>query len=220
MIQASNIHKHYDDLHVLKGVNLNVKKSEIISIVGASGAGKTTLLQILGTLDYPSKTKDSSLIINNIDVNALNEKELAKFRNKNLGFIFQFHQLLPEFTAIENVCIQAYIKGTSENKAKEKAKTLLDFLGLSHRLNHKPNELSGGEQQRVAVARALVNDPLVVLADEPSGNLDSTSAEQLHQLFFKLRDTFGYTFVLVTHNKELAKMADRKITITDGKVSS
>ena len=220
MIQASNIHKHYDDLHVLKGVNLNVKKSEIISIVGASGAGKTTLLQILGTLDYPSKTKDSSLIINNIDVNALNEKELAKFRNKNLGFIFQFHQLLPEFTAIENVCIPAYIKGISENKAKEKAKTLLDFLGLSHRLNHKPNELSGGEQQRVAVARALVNDPLVVLADEPSGNLDSTSAEQLHQLFFKLRDTFGYTFVLVTHNKELAKMADRKITITDGKVSS
>lgn len=220
MIQASNIHKHYDDLHVLKGVNLNVKKSEIISIVGASGAGKTTLLQILGTLDYPSKTKDSSLIINNIDVNALNEKELAKFRNKNLGFIFQFHQLLPEFTAIENVCIPAYIKGTSENKAKVKAKTLLDFLGLSHRLNHKPNELSGGEQQRVAVARALVNDPLVVLADEPSGNLDSTSAEQLHQLFFKLRDTFGYTFVLVTHNKELAKMADRKITITDGKVSS
>lgn len=216
MIQASNIHKHYDDLHVLKGVNLNVKKSEIISIVGASGAGKTTLLQILGTLDYPSKTKDSSLIINNIDVNALNEKELAKFRNKNLGFIFQFHQLLPEFTAIENVCIPAYIKGISENKAKEKAKTLLDFLGLSHRLNHKPNELSGGEQQRVAVARALVNDPLVVLADEPSGNLDSTSAEQLHQLFFKLRDTFGYTFVLVTHNKELAKMADRKITITRG----
>ncbi|MDA8592171.1 ATP-binding cassette domain-containing protein, partial [Flavobacteriaceae bacterium] len=149
-----------------------------------------------------------------------NEKELAKFRNKNLGFIFQFHQLLPEFTAIENVCIPAYIKDTSENKAKEKAKTLLNFLGLSHRLNHKPNELSGGEQQRVAVARALINDPLVVLADEPSGNLDSTSAEQLHQLFFKLRDTFGYTFVLVTHNKELAKMADRKITITDGKVSS
>lgn len=220
MIQASNIHKYYDDLHVLKGINLDVKKSEIISIVGASGAGKTTLLQILGTLDHPSKAKNSSLIINTIDVKALNEKELAKFRNENLGFIFQFHQLLPEFTAIENVCIPAFIKGTSEKNALEKAKTLLDFLGLSHRLNHKPNELSGGEQQRVAVARALINDPLVVLADEPSGNLDSTSAEQLHQLFFKLRDTFGYTFVLVTHNKELAKMADRKITITDGQVSS
>lgn len=220
MIQASNIHKYYDDLHVLKGINLDVKKSEIISIVGASGAGKTTLLQILGTLDHPSKAKNSSLIINTIDVKALNEKELAKFRNENLGFIFQFHQLLPEFTAIENVCIPAFVKGTSEKNAIEKAKTLLDFLGLSHRLNHKPNELSGGEQQRVAVARALINDPLVVLADEPSGNLDSTSAEQLHQLFFKLRDTFGYTFVLVTHNKELAKMADRKITITDGQVSS
>lgn len=220
MIQASNIHKYYDDLHVLKGINLDVKKSEIISIVGASGAGKTTLLQILGTLDHPSKAKNSSLIVNTTDVKALNEKELAKFRNENLGFIFQFHQLLPEFTAIENVCIPAFIKGISEKKAIEKAKTLLDFLGLSHRLNHKPNELSGGEQQRVAVARALINDPLVVLADEPSGNLDSTSAEQLHQLFFKLRDTFGYTFVLVTHNKELAKMADRKITITDGQVSS
>lgn len=220
MIQASNIHKYYDDLHVLKGINLDVKKSEIISIVGASGAGKTTLLQILGTLDHPSKAENSSLRINNVDIKALNEKELAKFRNENLGFIFQFHQLLPEFTAIENVCIPAFIKGTSEKNAIEKAKTLLDFLGLSHRLNHKPNELSGGEQQRVAVARALINDPLVVLADEPSGNLDSTSAEQLHQLFFKLRDTFGYTFVLVTHNKELAKMADRKITITDGQVSS
>ena len=220
MIQAVNIHKYYDDLHVLKGINLDVKKSEIISIVGASGAGKTTLLQILGTLDQPSKAKNSSLIINTIDVKALNEKELAKFRNENLGFIFQFHQLLPEFTAIENVCIPAFIKENKEKKAIEKAKTLLDFLGLSHRLNHKPNELSGGEQQRVAVARALINDPLVVLADEPSGNLDSTSAEQLHQLFFKLRDTFGYTFVLVTHNKELAKMADRKITITDGQVSS
>ena len=220
MIQANNIHKYYDDLHVLKGINLDVKKSEIISIVGASGAGKTTLLQILGTLDHPSKAENSSLIINNVEIKALNEKELSKFRNENLGFIFQFHQLLPEFTAIENVCIPAYIKGVSETKAIEKSKTLLDFLGLSHRLNHKPNELSGGEQQRVAVARALINDPLVVLADEPSGNLDTTSAEQLHQLFFKLRDTFGYTFVLVTHNKELAKMADRKITITDGQVSS
>ena len=220
MIQAKNLHKFYDDLHVLKGIDLNVKKSEVISIVGASGAGKTTLLQILGTLDHESKAKKSSLSINDINIGELNEKELAKFRNENLGFIFQFHQLLPEFTALENVCIPAFIKGTSKKKAAEKAKKLLDFLDLSHRLSHKPNELSGGEQQRVAVARALVNDPLVVLADEPSGNLDSTSAKQLHQLFFKLRDTFGFTFVLVTHNTELANMADRKITMIDGKVST
>jgi lipoprotein-releasing system ATP-binding protein len=220
MIKANNIHKYYEDLHVLKGINLSVKKSEIISIVGASGAGKTTFLQILGTLDRPSKKEKSSLTINNIDVGVLTEKEMAKFRNENLGFIFQFHQLLPEFSALENVCIPAYIKGTPKQKAITKAKTLLDFLGLSHRLNHKPNELSGGEQQRVAVARALINDPLVVLADEPSGNLDSTSAEQLHGLFFKLRDTFGYTFILVTHNTKLASMADRKITITDGQVLS
>ena len=220
MIQAHNIHKYYGDLHVLKGVNLNVKNSEIISIIGASGAGKTTLLQILGTLDTPSESEDSSLKINNTEIGGLNEKELAKFRNENLGFIFQFHQLLPEFTALENVCIPAFIKGTAEKKAIEKAKSLLDFLGLSHRLKHKPNELSGGEQQRVAVARALINDPLVVLADEPSGNLDSTSAKQLHDLFFKLREAFGFTFILVTHNTELASMADRKITITDGQVRS
>lgn len=220
MIHAKNIHKYYDELHVLKGVNMNINKGEIVSIVGASGAGKTTLLQILGTLDKSSESKASSLIINNTNIGTLNPKELAKFRNENLGFIFQFHQLLPEFTAMENVCIPAYIRGTSEQEATEKAKKILDFLGLSTRLNHKPSELSGGEQQRVAVARALINDPLLVLADEPSGNLDSTSATQLHQLFFELRDTFGYTFIIVTHNDELANMADRKITITDGQVSS
>ena len=220
MIHAKNIHKYYDELHVLKGVNMNINKGEIVSIVGASGAGKTTLLQILGTLDKSSESKASSLIINNTNIGTLNPKELAKFRNENLGFIFQFHQLLPEFTALENVCIPAYIRGTSEQEATEKAKKILDFLGLSTRLNHKPSELSGGEQQRVAVARALINDPLLVLADEPSGNLDSTSATQLHQLFFELRDAFGYTFIIVTHNDELANMADRKITITDGQVSS
>ena len=220
MISAKNIHKYYNELHVLKGVNMVVNKGEIVSIVGASGAGKTTLLQIFGTLDKASESEDTSLVINNTSVESLSHKELAKFRNEHLGFIFQFHQLLPEFTALENVCIPAYIKGTSEQEASEKAKKLLDFLGLSTRLNHKPGELSGGEQQRVAVARALINDPLLVLADEPSGNLDSTSATQLHQLFFELRDAFGYTFIIVTHNDELANMADRKITITDGQVSS
>jgi len=220
MIRAENIHKHYDELHVLKGVNMNINKGEIVSIVGPSGAGKTTLLQILGTLDKAAESEGASLRINDIDIGTLTPKELAKFRNEHLGFIFQFHQLLPEFTALENVCIPAYIKGTSEKEATEKAKKILDFLGLSTRLNHKPNELSGGEQQRVAVARALINDPLLVLADEPSGNLDSTSATQLHQIFFELRDAFGYTFIIVTHNDELANMADRKITITDGQVSS
>ncbi|MDG1779025.1 MAG: ABC transporter ATP-binding protein [Flavobacteriaceae bacterium] len=220
MISAKNIHKYYNELHVLKGVNMVVNKGEIVSIVGASGAGKTTLLQIFGTLDKASESEDTSLVINNTSVESLSQKALAKFRNEHLGFIFQFHQLLPEFTALENVCIPAYIKGTSEQEASEKAKKLLDFLGLSTRLNHKPGELSGGEQQRVAVARALINDPLLVLADEPSGNLDSTSATQLHQLFFELRDAFGYTFIIVTHNDELANMADRKITITDGQVSS
>ena len=219
MIQAKSIHKSYDNLHVLKGVDLTVNKGEIVSIVGASGAGKTTLLQILGTLDTPSLDKPSSLLINNIDVNQLNEKDLAKFRNEHLGFVFQFHQLLPEFSAIENVCLPAFIKGGAEQEAIEKATKLLDFLGLSERCYHKPSELSGGEQQRVAVARALINDPLVVLADEPSGNLDSTSAAQLHNLFFRLRDTFRYTFVIVTHNTELADMADRKITMSDGQIS-
>lgn len=219
MIQANNIHKYYGNLHVLKGVDLEIKKGEVVSIVGASGAGKTTLLQILGTLVSPSEKEDFTLEIDAKDINSLNENDLAKFRNNHLGFIFQFHQLLPEFTALENVCIPAFIKGISEKEAELKAKKLLDFLGLGKRLHHKPSELSGGEQQRVSVARALINDPLVVLADEPSGNLDSASATQLHQLFFELRATYGHTFIIVTHNEELAAMADRKITMTDGKVS-
>ncbi|MDB4094280.1 ABC transporter ATP-binding protein [Flavobacteriaceae bacterium] len=220
MIIAKHIHKYYDQLHVLKGVDLDIKKGEIVSIVGASGAGKTTLLQILGTLDSYSKHSDSQLQINNVDITTLSDTSLAKFRNEQLGFIFQFHQLLPEFTAVENVCIPAFIKGTSQKEAIQKATELLGFLGLEDRINHKPNELSGGEQQRVAVARALINNPAVVFADEPSGNLDSESAEQLHQLFFKLRDRFGQTFVIVTHNRELAEMADRKITMVDGLVKT
>ncbi|MBN2867929.1 MAG: ABC transporter ATP-binding protein [Flavobacteriaceae bacterium] len=218
MIKAKNIHKYYDDLHVLKGVDVTIDKGEIVSIVGASGAGKTTLLQILGTLDFIDKNSETELIINDKNITALNEKQLAEFRNKHIGFIFQFHQLLPEFTAIENVCIPAFIKGTNKNEAEKRAKELLDFLGLSHRYNHKPNELSGGEQQRVAVARALVNNPELIFADEPSGNLDSESAENLHNLFFKLRDEFGQTFVIVTHNEELANLADRKLTMVDGKI--
>ena len=217
MIEAKNIHKYYDNLHVLKGVNLHIKKGEIVSIVGSSGAGKTTLLHILGTLDFlDKKDTSSSLTINNEVVNALKEKQLAKFRNEHIGFIFQFHQLLPEFTALENVCIPAFIGGKNKVETEKRAKELLDFLGLSHRYNHKPTELSGGEQQRVAVARALINKPDVIFADEPSGNLDSESAENLHQLFFELRDKFGHTFVLVTHNKELANMADRTLTMKDG----
>ncbi|KJD33011.1 lipoprotein ABC transporter ATP-binding protein [Tamlana nanhaiensis] len=218
MIQAKNIHKYYGDLHVLKGVNLQIEKGEIISIVGASGAGKTTLLQILSTLDKASTETDFQLKINEQIVNDLSDKALAKFRNENIGFIFQFHQLLPEFTALENVCLPAFIKGTKKNEAEKRAKKLLDFLSLSHRYNHKPNELSGGEQQRVAVARALINNPDLIFADEPSGNLDSESAENLHNLFFKLRDEFGQTFVIVTHNEELANMADRKLTMVDGKI--
>ena len=218
MIIAKNIRKRYGDLEVLKGIDLNIKKGEIVSIVGASGAGKTTLLQILGTLDKMAATKSSSLIINNVHTEHLSERELAKFRNTNIGFIFQFHQLLPEFTALENVCIPAFISNSNKAKAEERAKKLLTFLGLSHRFNHKPNELSGGEQQRVAVARALMNKPAIIFADEPSGNLDSESAENLHNLFFKLREEFGQTFVIVTHNKELANMADRSIVMRDGNV--
>ncbi|NND64003.1 MAG: ABC transporter ATP-binding protein [Flavobacteriaceae bacterium] len=217
MISAKNIHKYYDQLHVLKGVDLEIKKGEIVSIVGASGAGKTTLLQILGTLDSYS---EGELSINGTKISGLNRKALAKFRNEHLGFIFQFHQLLPEFTALENVCIPALIKKTAKADAETRAKELLDFLGLSHRENHKPNELSGGEQQRVAVARALMNNPSIILADEPSGNLDTESAENLHNLFFKLRDEFGQTFVIVTHNEELAAMADRKLTMQDGLIVS
>ena len=218
MIKASNIHKYYGDLEVLKGVDLHIKKGEIVSIVGASGAGKTTLLQILGTLDVQSNRKDSTLLINNIETTNLNDKDLAKFRNEHIGFIFQFHQLLPEFTAIENVCLPAFIKKTPKAKAEVRAKELLDFLGLCHRYDHKPSELSGGEQQRVAVARALINNPSIIFADEPSGNLDSESADNLHKLFFELREKFGQTFVIVTHNAELAEMADRKLTMVDGKI--
>ncbi len=216
MIKASNIQKFYGDLKVLKGVDLHIEKGSIVSIVGASGAGKTTLLQILGTLDVQSNKNDSTLIINDTEVTHLNDKELAKFRNEHIGFIFQFHQLLPEFTALENVCIPAFIKKTPRTEAERRAKELLDFLGLSERYDHKPNELSGGEQQRVAVARALINNPSIIFADEPSGNLDSESADTLHQLFFELRDQFGQTFVIVTHNEHLADMADRKLTMVDG----
>lgn len=218
MIQAKNIHKYYGNLQVLKGVDIHIKKGEIVSIVGASGAGKTTLLQILGTLDKASMNTNFELRINHTEVSSLNNKSLAKFRNEHIGFIFQFHQLLPEFTALENVCLPAFIKGTKKAKAEKRAKELLDFLGLTNRYNHKPNQLSGGEQQRVAVARSLINNPDLIFADEPSGNLDSESAENLHNLFFQLRDEFGQTFVIVTHNEELANMADRKLTMVDGKI--
>lgn len=220
MIQAKNLHKYYDQLHVLKGVDLHIKKGEIVSIVGASGAGKTTLLQILGTLDKPTVENGIELRINNEDILTMNDKTLSKFRNLNLGFIFQFHQLLPEFTALENVCIPAFIANKSKLETEIEAKKLLTYLGLSHRMNHKPNELSGGEQQRVAVARALINKPAIIFADEPSGNLDTASAENLHQLFFKLRDEFGQTFVIVTHNEDLANMADRKLVMIDGLISN
>lgn len=216
MITAKNIHKYYDHLQVLKGVDLHIKKGEIVSIVGASGAGKTTLLQILGTLDTAAKNNNTSLEINSENVLKMNDKELSKFRNLHLGFIFQFHQLLPEFTALENVCIPAYIAGKEKAATEAEAKKLLAYLGLAERSQHKPNELSGGEQQRVAVARALINKPAVIFADEPSGNLDTASAENLHQLFFKLRDEFGQTFVIVTHNEDLANMADRKLVMKDG----
>ena len=215
MIKASGILKSYGSLEVLKDVSLEIKKGEIISIVGASGAGKTTLLHIIGTLDRPNK---GLLMINNENISNLSDKKLAAFRNKNIGFVFQFHHLLPEFTAIENVCIPAFIAGTDKSLAEERAMELLTFLGLTDRINHKPSELSGGEQQRVAVARALINNPAVVLADEPSGNLDSNTAKDLHQLFFTLREKFNQTFVIVTHNEELADMADRKLVMKDGNI--
>jgi len=216
MIQAINIQKHYQDLKVLKGVDLTINKGEIVSIVGASGAGKTTLLQILGTLDKPDNNQNSTLTINGIDVLRLNDKELSKFRNQNLGFIFQFHQLLPEFTALENVILPGLVAKKTKKALELEATKYLDYLGLSHRLHHFPNEMSGGEQQRVAVARALINQPAIIFADEPSGNLDTKTAESLHELFFKLRDEFGQTFVIVTHNEQLANMADRKIVMSDG----
>ena len=216
MIIAKNIHKYYGDVKVLKGVDITIKKGEIVAIVGPSGAGKTTLLQILGTLDTPLKEEDFKLEINGISLQYLSDRKIASFRNEHIGYIFQFHQLLPEFTALENVCIPAYIGKKDKNKTEQKAIELLKFLGLETRINHKPNELSGGEQQRVAVARALINNPSVILADEPSGNLDSSSAKSLHRLFFELRDQLNQTFIIVTHNEELANMADRKLTMRDG----
>ena len=213
MIKASNIQKSYGDLRVLKGVNLEVKEGEVISIVGASGAGKTTLLQILGTLD---EADQGDLNINKQAVNKLKDKSLSSFRNQSIGFVFQFHNLLAEFTALENICLPAFIAGTPRTEAEKRATELLALLNLSDRANHKPNELSGGEQQRVAVARALINNPAVVLADEPSGNLDSQNADELHQLFFQLNKELGQTFILVTHNQNLANMADRKLVMKDG----
>jgi len=215
MIKANNIHFSYGNLKVLKGLDLHIQKGEFVSIVGASGAGKTTLLQLLGTLD---DVQAGYLTINNKEVNTLSQKELAKFRNKEIGFVFQFHNLLVEFTALENVCLPAFIAGLSKKEAEKKATNLLKLLGLDNRKNHKPNELSGGEQQRVAVARALINSPSIILADEPSGNLDSKNAEELHNLFLKLNKDLGQTFVIITHNKELANLGSRTLEMKDGKI--
>lgn len=216
VIEARNIHKSYGTLHVLKGVDLEIGRGEVVSIVGKSGAGKSTLLHILGTLD---QADDGALLINGEDVSSLNAQKLAAFRNQNIGFVFQFHHLLPEFTALENVYIPALISRQPENKARARAEELLDYLGLSGRLSHKPSQLSGGEQQRVAVARSLMNQPAIVFADEPSGNLDSTSSQELHQLLFDLRRDFQQTFVIVTHNKELAAMSDRTLEMKDGRLA-
>ncbi|MFP5471217.1 MAG: ABC transporter ATP-binding protein [Bacteroidia bacterium] len=213
MLKANNIHKKYGSLEVLKGVSIAINKGEVVSIVGASGAGKTTLLQILGTLDVPDS---GEIFFNETRVDKLKSNDLAKFRNKKMGFVFQFHHLLPEFTALENVCLPALINGKPQTEAQKKAEELLAYLGLSQRMHHKPSELSGGEQQRVAVARALVNHPEIIFADEPSGNLDSHNAQELHELFFKLRKDFNQTFVIVTHNEQLANMADRKLKMNDG----
>jgi lipoprotein-releasing system ATP-binding protein len=213
MIRTSGITKAYGDLKVLKGIDLLINDKEVVSIVGASGAGKTTLLQIIGTLDRPD---NGTILYNDSDISRLKGRSLASFRNNNIGFVFQFHQLLPEFTALENVCIPAYIAGKGKIEAEKKASELLGFLSLSERLDHKPSELSGGEQQRVAVARALINNPSVILADEPSGNLDTENKNELHKLFFKLRDTFGQTIVIVTHDRQLAAMSDRILQIKDG----
>ncbi len=219
MISAKNIYKKFGDLEVLKGVSLDISVGEIVSIVGASGAGKTTLLQILSSLEKSTEPENhyTQILVKKEDITKMSDVKLSRFRNENIGFIFQFHQLLPEFTALENVCIPGYIGSRKNNSVQAKAKELLEFLGLGNRLEHKPSQLSGGEQQRVAVARALVNQPSVIFADEPSGNLDSKNAEELHQLFFRLRDEFGQTFVIVTHNEELANMADRKLVMTDGR---
>lgn len=213
MIKANNIQKSFGDLKVLKGVSLEVKKGEIVSIVGASGAGKSTLLHIIGTLD---SADSGDILLNGIQVRELSDRKIAEFRNKHIGFVFQFHHLLPEFTALENICIPAFLGGKGKKEAENVAMELLDFMNLTERSNHKPSELSGGEQQRVAVARALINRPSVILADEPSGNLDSSSSVELHNLFFRLRDAFMQTYIIVTHNLDLANMADRKLTIKDG----
>ena len=213
MIEIKNIRKSFGSLEVLRGIDLTINKGEVVSIVGPSGAGKTTLLQIIGTLDKPDT---GTICVDSIDVTTLSQKKLSDFRNKHIGFVFQFHQLLPEFTAIENVMIPAYIAGVSNKEARKRAEDLLGFMGLSERAHHKPNELSGGEKQRVAVARALINNPAVILADEPSGSLDSKNKEELHQLFFDLRDKFGQTFVIVTHDESLAQLTDRTIHMRDG----
>jgi len=218
MIIAENIHKFYENNHILKGINLRVDKGEIISLVGASGAGKTTLLQILGTIDKFDKKEGSKLLLKNQDISDFTENQLANFRNHELGFIFQFHQLLPEFNVIENICIPAFIKKTPKNIAESKANQLMNYLGISDRSKNKPNELSGGEKQRVAVARALINEPSIILADEPSGNLDSNASNNLHELFLSLRKDFNYTFIIATHNKLLAKKSDRVLEIKDGKI--
>ena len=218
MIVAENIHKFYENNHILKGINLRVEKGEIISLVGASGAGKTTLLQILGTIDKFDKKEGSKLLLKNQDISDFSENQLANFRNHELGFIFQFHQLLPEFNVIENICIPAFIKKTPKNIAESKANQLMNYLGISDRSKNKPNELSGGEKQRVAVARALINEPSIILADEPSGNLDSIASNNLHELFLSLRKDFNYTFIIATHNKLLAKKSDRVLEIKDGKI--
>ena len=215
MIKGIKIHKSINEISILNGIDISINEGEIVSVVGKSGAGKTTLLQILGTLEKPTNGK---VFFNDKDVFLLNENELAAFRNKNIGFVFQSHHLLPEFTALENVCIPAYIAKSTKKLADERAKYLIDLMGLSNRFDHKPSELSGGEQQRISVARALMNNPQVVLADEPSGNLDSKTAESLHELFFKLREVNQQTFIIVTHNNKLAELADKKITIKDGKM--
>ncbi len=215
MLEARGIEKYYGDLHVLKGVDVTIRSAEVVSIVGASGAGKSTLLHILGTLDNADK---GEVKVGDIVISKLKGDQLAAFRNKEIGFIFQFHNLLPEFTAEENIIIPGLIAGRGEKELKDRAKDLATILGVKGRLDHKPAELSGGEQQRVAVARALINDPKIIFADEPSGNLDSKSAEDLHQLFFRLRDEFGQSFVIVTHNQELAQMADRMLTMQDGRI--